>query len=86
MAKRAKLPLHPTHSRKKSAKKGSRSTREAAGTTTRAKAREGTRLVGAHVPEALWKALAHLRADLVVTMQALVVEALEDVVAKHRRR
>jgi hypothetical protein len=42
--------------------------------------------VGAHVPEALWKELAHLRADLAMTMQALVVEALEDLVAKYARQ
>jgi hypothetical protein len=85
MAQRAKLQLHPTHAPRKAASKGAGSVREA-GKSTRAKAREGTCLVGAHVPEALWKELGHLRTDLGLTMQALVVEALEDVVAKHRRR
>src|SRR5258708_28283709 len=86
MAQRAKLQLHPTHEARTAASTAKRARRaKEPASAPRAKAREGTRLVGAHVPEPLWKELSHLRADLVLTMQALVIEALEDVVAKHRR-
>jgi hypothetical protein len=79
MARRAKLQLVPSHAGKGKA-------REAGPATGgKAKAREGTRVVAAHVPAALWKEITHLRAELSTTVQALVTEALEDLLAKHRR-
>jgi hypothetical protein len=81
MVQRAKLQLH---TRAESAVRGA--VREPSQATARAKAREGTRLVGAHVPIATWRELHALRGELGLTMQALVVEALEDLVAKHRGR
>jgi hypothetical protein len=76
MPQRAKLRLHPSHAPAPAPK---------APAPTRARAREGTRLVGAHVPVATWRELHALRGELGVTMQELIVEALEDVQAKHRR-
>jgi hypothetical protein len=49
-------------------------------------AREGTHLVGAHVPRATYQALRVLAAERGVTMQALVTEALDDVQSKYRAR
>jgi hypothetical protein len=76
MAQRAKLRLHPSHAPAAPASTNS---------PTRARAREGTRLVGAHVPVATWRELHTLRGELGVTMQELIVEALEDIQAKHRK-
>jgi hypothetical protein len=85
MAQRAKLQLHPHHPAGRAAH--APAPRQTATTgSARPKAREGTRLVGAHVPVSTWRELHALRGELGVTMQALVVEALEDLVAKHRKR
>lgn len=84
MAQRAKLQLHTTHPAGRAAHEPPRQT--ATSDSARPKSREGTRLVGAHVPVSTWRELHSLRGELGVTMQALVVEALEDLVAKHRKR
>jgi len=86
MAQRAKLQLHTNYGNAEPRKNAHLSRAISSTTAGRAKAREGTRLVGAHVPSATWRELHALRGELGVTMQALVVEALEDLVAKHRSR
>jgi hypothetical protein len=80
MAQRAKLRLHSSH-----ANESESASKASVRHQGRARAREGTRLVGAHVPIATWRELHALRGELGVTMQELIVEALEDVQAKHRR-
>jgi len=81
MAQRAKLRLHPTHAPPPHAAAAAIPATRA----VRARAREGTRLVGAHVPLATWRELHALRGELGLTMQELIVEALEDLQAKHRK-
>jgi hypothetical protein len=85
MAQRAKLRLHTDNVEPKISAHASRGAPPPI-LGGRAKAREGTKLVGAHVPMATWRELHALRGELGVTMQALLVEAIEDVVAKHRHR
>jgi hypothetical protein len=76
MAKRAKIDLRPP----------SPPPPEPASTTrptTRAHAREGTRLLGAHLPVATVRRFAVLAASLDKSHQALLEEAIEDLFAKH---
>jgi Antitoxin-like ribbon-helix-helix len=81
MVSRAKLTLHPAH-----ATNGSTTIRRRKRGSDRpvARSREGTKLVGAHVPAATWRELHQLRGELDVTMQALLIEAIEDIVNKYR--
>jgi hypothetical protein len=72
MAKRAPIDLR-TESKKPAPKaEGEPST-----------ARDGLKLVGAHVPKGVARRLTLLSAKLEKTKQDLVVEALEDLFAKH---
>ena len=47
--------------------------------------RQGTRVVAAHVPPATWANLRQLGIQQNRTVQELMVEALDDLFAKHRR-
>lgn len=74
MAKRAKIDLRPVTV---PAEPGP--TRP----TTRGQGRDGTRLLGAHLPIATVRRFAVLAASLDKSHQALLEEAIEDLFAKH---
>jgi hypothetical protein len=48
-------------------------------------ARAGTRQIAGHFPEATWRALKHLIAEENTTLQALLEEAIEDLLIKKGR-
>lgn len=75
MAKRAPLNLNAKRTKKQPA------TSEEAKPTT---AREGLKLVGAHVPMEAARKFARIAADLNRTKQDLLLEALEDFFAKYK--
>lgn len=77
MAKRAKIDLRPVTP--PPAEPGP--TRPA----TRGQGREGTRLLGAHLPIATVRRFAVLAASLDKSHQALLEEAIEDLFAKHAK-
>jgi hypothetical protein len=55
-----------------------------AGAAARPRSREGTKLIGAHVPLATAKRLARLAVDVDKSQQELVEEALTDLFAKYK--
>jgi hypothetical protein len=46
----------------------------------------GTRVVAAHVPPSTWATVRQLGIEQQKSVQELVVEALDDLFAKHQRR
>ncbi len=75
---RAKLQLRPAKSAEAPAEAASSAKRTAL-------TRQGTRVVAAHVPPAIWATLRQLGIEQHKSVQELIVEALDDLFAKHRR-
>lgn len=82
MAQRQKIPSMM--------KNGAAGATSAPAKASRARAREATRYAGCHMPEGTWSELddiVHARrraGEEGGTMQALMLEAVEDVINKHR--
>jgi len=54
--------------------------------SARPPSRQGTKLIGGHFTHATWAELRRLGLDLDKSVQALLQEAIEDLLTKHRRR
>jgi hypothetical protein len=77
MPTRAKLQLRPS----KTAPLEQRP-QQAAG---KPRSRQNTKLIGGHFPRSTWAAVHQLGIELDKTVQELLQEALDDLLAKHRR-
>lgn len=81
MSARAKLQLRPTTKSVVAARQ--QEAQEKAG--ARPRSRQNTKLIGGHFPRSTWAALHQLGIELDKTIQELLQEALDDLLAKHRR-
>lgn len=78
---RAKLQLKPSPLAEKDRPKAAK-TAAGAGKGSR----EGTKLIGGHFSRATWATLRQIGIEQEKTSQALLAEAIEDLIAKYRRR
>lgn len=81
---RAKLQLRPEPQPSASKPRGSKGITHKV-SPARPPSRQGTKLIGGHFTHATWAALRRLGLDLDKSVQALLQEAIDDLLAKHRR-